>query len=160
MQHRVLSWEQTDTIIELWSSHLPAGRTGAVAVLNLWRHGTLESGSWLYFHKQAEDDKQWVHYFIISASLDVVTGIGVPGECLLTKKKSSEIFVGGSIFNKLNKVWTEMFEDAKIYVANMTYEAGLNILFEKRISVYYWSVFRFEEFSIPMDFLVLRWFSP
>lgn len=58
MQHRVLSWEQADTIIELWSSHLPAGPTGAVAVLNLWRHGTLESGSRLYFHKQAEDDKQ------------------------------------------------------------------------------------------------------
>lgn len=58
MQHRVLSWEQADTIIELWSSHLPAGPTGAVAVLNLWHHGTLESGSRLYFHKQAEDDKQ------------------------------------------------------------------------------------------------------
>lgn len=135
MQHRVHSWEQTDTIIELWSSHLPAGQAGAVAVLNLWRHGPLESGSWLYFHKQAEDEKQWVpvHYFYHLSLFDVVTGLGVLGECLLTKKKIIwNIFksIGGSIFDKLNKVWTEMLADAKIYGASAMYKADLKT-FEK-----------------------------
>lgn len=71
--------------------------------------------------------------FIISASLTssqaLVFSVNV---CWQKKKIIWNIFksVGGSIFDKLNKAWTEMLADAKIYGANAMYKADLKT-FEK-----------------------------
>lgn len=58
MQPGALSRVEKDRTTRLWILHLPSGWTGAVDALSLWRHGTLESGSWQHFHKWAEDDQQ------------------------------------------------------------------------------------------------------